>query len=50
VSDEFDPRISDVSATEAGRKKKSSHARRLVITRNGLGCFDVKVSDMELRS
>ena len=31
----------------AGRKKKSSQARRLVITRNGLAYSDVKVSDME---
>jgi len=31
----------------AGRKKKSSQARRLVITRNGFVYSDVKVSDME---
>ncbi len=31
----------------AGRKKKSSQARRLVITRHGIVYSDIKVSDME---
>jgi hypothetical protein len=31
----------------AGRKKKSTSARRLVITRNGIMYADVKVNDME---
>ncbi len=34
----------------AGRRKKASQARRLVITRNGIVYADVKVSDLERES